>query len=87
MRSVTLSVDGHAVTVADGSTVKEAAEAVGVDIPTLCWAENLTPVNVCRICVVELKGARTLIPACARRAEAGMEIETDSPRVRSSVRS
>jgi predicted molibdopterin-dependent oxidoreductase YjgC len=55
---------------------------LGIDTPTLCFLENLTPVNVCRICVVELTGARTLVPACSRKIEAGMVIQTDSPRVR-----
>src|SRR5204863_587807 len=49
---------------------------------TLCYLENLTPVNVCRVCVVELAGARTLVPACSRQVEPGMDVRTDSPRVR-----
>ncbi|MFO0567194.1 MAG: 2Fe-2S iron-sulfur cluster-binding protein [Polyangiaceae bacterium] len=56
--------------------------ALDIDVPTLCHAENLTPVNVCRICVVELEGARTLVPSCSRRVEPGMKVHTDSPRVR-----
>ncbi len=80
--SVTLTIDGRAVTVDDGATVLDAATALGVDIPTQCWAPNLSPVNVCRVCVVELEGARTLVPSCSRRAEAGMVIHTDSERVR-----
>ena len=56
----------------------------GVDTPTLCYLENLTPVNVCRVCVVEVEGSRTLVPACSRKAEAGMEMRTDSERVRTS---
>ena len=58
--------------------------AAGIDTPTLCYLENLTPVNVCRVCVVEVEGSRTLVPACSRRVEPGMEIRTDSPRVRTS---
>src|SRR6185503_255733 len=53
----------------------------GLDIPTLCYLENLTPVNVCRVCVVEVKGARVLAPACSRVVEEGMEVLTDSERV------
>src|SRR6185503_8611612 len=56
----------------------------GVDTPTLCFAENQTPVNVCRVCVVELEGARTLVPACSRRVEPNMVVKTDSERVRTS---
>ena len=58
--------------------------AQGIDTPTLCYLENLTPVNVCRVCVVEVKGSRVLVPACSRKVEAGMEVQTDSERVRTS---
>lgn len=83
-RQVALTIDDRSVTVAEGSTIRDAASALGIDTPTLCFAENLTPVNACRVCVVELEGSRTLVPACARRVEAGMVIRTDSPRVRTS---
>jgi predicted molibdopterin-dependent oxidoreductase YjgC len=81
-----ITIDGAKVTVPEGATILEACKARGVEVPTLCWAENLTPVNVCRICVVELAGARTLVPACSRKVEAGMDIRTDSDRVRLSRR-
>ena len=81
---VSLTVDGHAVEVADGSTVLDACAVAGVETPTLCWAANLTPVNACRLCVVEQEGARTLVPACSRPAEEGMVLHTDSERVRHS---
>lgn len=79
---VEIVIDGQAVRVPDTWTILEACRSLGIDTPTLCYLENLTPVNVCRICVVELTGARTLVPACSRRVEPGMEIRTDSPRVR-----
>ena len=60
--------------------------ASGIDTPTLCFLENLTPVNVCRICVVEVEGSRALVPACSRPVEPGMVIRTDSERVRLSRR-
>ena len=63
-------------------TILEACRSLGIDTPTLCYLENLTPVNVCRICVVELAGLATLVPACSRQVEPGMDIRTDSPRVR-----
>src|SRR3990172_8416586 len=50
----------------------------------LWFLENLTPVNVCRVCVVELEGARVLAPACSRKVEPGMKVHTDSARVRTS---
>ena len=80
--SVQLEIDGQAVSVPDGATLLDACRAKSIDTPTLCYLENLTPVNVCRVCVVELEGARTLVPACSRKAENGMKIKTDSERVR-----
>jgi predicted molibdopterin-dependent oxidoreductase YjgC len=79
---VEVSVDGVAVEVPSGSTLLDACRARGVDTPTLCFLENLTPVNVCRVCVVELEGSRALVPACSRPVEPGMAIHTDSERVR-----
>jgi NADP-reducing hydrogenase subunit HndD len=82
VKPVELTIDGRAVSVPGGTTLLGACRALQVDTPTLCWAENLTPVNVCRICVVEVEGSRALVPACSRVAEAGMRVLTDSPRVR-----
>ncbi|HET7871114.1 MAG TPA: 2Fe-2S iron-sulfur cluster-binding protein, partial [Terriglobales bacterium] len=64
----------------------DAARKLGIDTPTLCFLETLTPVNVCRVCVVELEGSRTLVPACSRKVEPNMNIQTDSERVRLSRR-
>jgi predicted molibdopterin-dependent oxidoreductase YjgC len=83
---IELTVDGRAAEVAEGSTILDACRALDVATPTLCYADTLTPVNVCRVCVVELEGARTLVPACSRKAEAGMIVHTDSERVRTSRR-
>jgi predicted molibdopterin-dependent oxidoreductase YjgC len=79
---VEIKIDGKYLTVPETMTILEACRSIGIDTPTLCYLENLTPVNVCRVCVVELTGARTLVPACSRRVEAGMDIKTDSDRVR-----
>ena len=81
---VELSIDGVAVSVPAGSTILDACRAQGIDTPTLCYLENLTPVNVCRVCVVEVTGSRVLVPACSRKVEPGMEVATDSERVRHS---
>ena len=81
---IELEIDGRPVTVPEGSTILEACRAEGIETPTLCFLENLTPVNVCRVCVVELEGARVLAPACSRKVEAGMKVHTDSERVRTS---
>ncbi|GAC1505980.1 MAG: 2Fe-2S iron-sulfur cluster-binding protein [Candidatus Dormibacteraceae bacterium] len=85
-RLVRISVDDQDVEVFEGSTVLEACRSLGVDTPTLCQLETLTPVNACRVCVVELEGSRALVPACSRNVEAGMKINTDSDRVRHSRR-
>jgi predicted molibdopterin-dependent oxidoreductase YjgC len=84
VKLVDLTIDGVSASVPEGSTILDACASVGVDTPTLCFLETLTPVNACRVCVVELEGARVLVPACARRAEDGMTVLTDSPRVRHS---
>jgi len=81
---VELSIDGVAVTVPAGTTILEACREQGIDTPTLCYLENLRPVNVCRVCVVEVTGSRVLVPACSRRVEPGMDVRTDSERVRHS---
>jgi len=81
-KQVDIVMDGRPMKAPETWTILEACRLAGVDTPTLCFLENLTPVNVCRICVVELKGARTLVPACSRKLEQGMDIQTDSERVR-----
>ncbi len=78
---VSLTIDGREVAVAAGSTILDACHEAGADVPTLCYLETLTPVNACRICVVEVEGARVLAPACSRRVESGMRVRTRSPRV------
>jgi predicted molibdopterin-dependent oxidoreductase YjgC len=80
--TIALAIDGESVEVDEGATVLDACRAAGKEVPTLCYLETLTPVNACRVCVVELEGARVLVPACSRKAEAGMKIHTNSPRVR-----
>jgi predicted molibdopterin-dependent oxidoreductase YjgC len=85
-RRYSIEIDGTPAEVREGQTILDACRARGIDTPTLCFLENLTPVNVCRVCVVELEGARTLVPACSRKVEPGMRIRTDSERVRTSRR-
>ena len=84
--NVEVQIDGKTISVPEGATILDAARQIGVETPTLCFLENLTPVNVCRICVVELEGSRVLVPACSRKVEPGMKIKTDSERVRLSRR-
>jgi predicted molibdopterin-dependent oxidoreductase YjgC len=85
-RLVEVTVDGQTVSVTEGSTILDACRRLGIETPTLCYADTLTPVNVCRVCVVEIEGARVLAPACSRKVEPGMVVQTDSPRVRTSRR-
>jgi len=79
---VELTIDGKRVSIAEGATILDATHKLGIDTPTLCFLETLTPVNACRVCVVEVEGSRTLVPACSRKAEGGMIVHTDSERVR-----
>jgi predicted molibdopterin-dependent oxidoreductase YjgC len=84
VRQIALTIDDQQVEVPEGSTILEACRNLGIDTPTLCYGETLMPANACRICVVELEGARTLVPACSRKVEPDMVIRTDSRRVRHS---
>jgi predicted molibdopterin-dependent oxidoreductase YjgC len=83
---VEVTIDGRSVYVPQGSTILEACRQIATEIPTLCYLDTLTPVNVCRVCVVEVRGSRVLAPACSRKVEAGMEILTRSERVDTSRR-
>ncbi len=85
-RMVELEIDGHAVRVLEGSTILDACQELGIETPVLCYGETLRPANVCRVCVVELEGARVLVPACSRKVEPEMKVKTDSERVRHSRR-
>ncbi len=85
-KMVEVTIDGQPVRLLEGSTILDACRMLAIDTPTLCYGDTLTPVNVCRVCVVELEGARTLVPACSRKAEDGMVVLTDSERVRTSRR-
>lgn len=79
---VTVTIDGQTVDVAAGTSLLEACRSIDNDQPTLCFLETLTPVNACRLCVVDVAGSRPLVPSCSRIAEDGMVVETDSERVR-----
>ncbi|HZD80605.1 MAG TPA: 2Fe-2S iron-sulfur cluster-binding protein [Actinomycetota bacterium] len=85
-RLIDLEIDGEPARIPEGSTLLDACRARGIDTPTLCFLESLTPVNACRVCVVEVEGSRALVPACSRVVEPGMKVRTDSERVRHSRR-
>ena len=80
-RSLKIVVDGAEASVPEGATLLDACKERGLDVPTLCYLGTLHPVNVCRLCVVEVEGSRALVPACSRKAEAGMVVRTRSERV------
>ena len=81
-RTVELEIDGEPVRAREGETILQACRRQGQDIPTLCYGETLTPVNACRVCMVEVEGSRVLVPSCARKVEEGMKVKTASERVR-----
>ncbi len=83
-RLLDIEIDGETVRVPEGATILDACRATGAETPTMCYADNLTPINACRVCVVELEGARVLAPACSRAVESGMKVRTDTERVRTS---
>lgn len=85
-QTLTVTIDGKQIEVQPGTTLYDAAKRVGVDLPVLCHAPNLAPVAVCRVCVVEVEGARVLQAACMRQAEDGMVVHTQSDKVRRSRR-
>ena len=78
----TLTIDGHAVAMATGTTLLAAAREVGVPIPTLCHLEGLSPVAACRLCLVEIEGSAKLQPACLTPVAEGMVVRTDTTRLR-----
>lgn len=84
MSEVTITMDGRTLTVPAGSTILEAARANDIRIPTLCFLEKLDPRATCRMCVVEVEGARTFQHACAAKVRDGMVIHTDTEAVRRS---
>src|SRR4030095_13436528 len=83
-RTVELQIDDETVQVPEGTTIYEACGHGDQEIPTICYLETLHPVNVCRVCVVEVEGSRVLVPSCSRPVEQGMVVHTESERVRHS---
>ncbi|NLJ86261.1 MAG: 2Fe-2S iron-sulfur cluster binding domain-containing protein [Firmicutes bacterium] len=82
MDNVNLTIDGQVVEVPVGSTILEAAQLLGIDIPTLCYHPDQSIKAVCRVCVVEVEGQRVLQPACAYPVAEGMQVRTNTARVR-----
>ncbi|MGQ5427200.1 NADH-dependent [FeFe] hydrogenase, group A6 [Thermophilibacter sp. ZX-H3] len=79
---VNLTIDGRAVSVAEGTSILDAAAAVGIKIPTLCYLKDLNEIGACRVCVVEIEGIDQLVAACNNTVLEGMVVRTNSPKVR-----
>lgn len=86
METVHIKINGLPYEVAAGSTILEACHSVGIEIPTLCYLKEINAIGACRICVVEVKGARTLVTACVYPVNEGMEVVTNSEKVQASRR-
>ena len=81
MGNIALTMNGAPVSGREGMTILEVARENGIDIPTLCYLEDLPPVGACRLCVVEVEGSRTLVGSCHTPITEGMVIHTHSPKV------
>ena len=77
----TLTMDGEEISARSDQTILEAAREHNIHIPTLCQIDGLSGVGSCRLCLVEVKGARRLLPACVTRVEEGMEVSTHTPKI------
>ena len=84
---VSLKINNTPVTVEEGTTILGAAKKLNLRIPTLCYHPDLSIAGNCRVCMVEVKGQRLLAAACAMPVSEGMEVYTNSERVRSSRKS
>ena len=79
---VTLKIDGHQVSVPEGTTILDAAKLVSIKIPTLCYLKEVNEIAACRICVVEVEGLDRLVPACTAKVHDGMVVHTCTDRVK-----
>lgn len=81
---VNIKINGMPLSVPSGSTVLEAARMAGIDIPTLCYLKGINEIGACRMCVVEVKGARSLVASCVYPVNEGMEVQTNTPKIQKS---
>lgn len=80
-KTINIKINGMPVSVPEGTTVLEAAKSIGIKIPTLCYLKDINAIGSCRICVVEVKGARSLVASCVYPVSEGMEVVTNSKKV------
>ncbi len=81
MENVTIKINGIEVSAPKGSTILEAARLAHIEIPTLCFLKEINEIGACRVCVVEVKGARSLVASCVYPINEGMEVWTNTPKV------
>lgn len=86
MEMVTVKINGIDYEVPARSTILEAARSAGIDVPTLCYLKDVNQIGACRMCMVEVKGARSLVAACVYPVNDGMEVFTNTPKVQESRR-
>lgn len=79
---VNIKIDGRKISVAAGTTIMDAAQKAGIDIPHLCYLKDINEIGACRVCLVEIAGMDKLVTACNTKVEEGQEIFTNSPKVR-----
>ncbi len=84
MENVNIKINGTPVSVPPGISILEAARVAGIEIPTLCFLKKINEIGACRICMVEVKGARSLVTACVFPVSEGMEVFTNTAKVRRS---
>lgn len=82
MAAKTLTIDGKQISAEEGVTVLKAAEEANINIPTLCHLDGIYDVGACRLCLVEVAGVPKLLPACTTKVAEGMDVKTDSERLR-----
>jgi bidirectional [NiFe] hydrogenase diaphorase subunit len=78
----TLKIDGKDIAVEAGTTILQAAREAGVRIPTLCHLDGVSDVGACRMCLVEIEGTRKLLPACVTEVAEGMDVRTNTPKLK-----
>src|SRR5512137_129526 len=82
MAAKVLTIDGKQISAGENATILEAATDAGISIPTLCHLEGVYDVGACRLCLVEVTGVPKLLPACTTKVSEGMDVKTDTERLR-----
>ena len=85
-KKVKIKIDGNEVEVPDNYTIMQAAETIGIRIPRLCYHPRLSVAGSCRVCIVKVKGSNFYLPSCSAKVEDGMDIEANSPEIRTARR-